>query len=115
MVAAAPGGASLMSFLPGVAVGGLLERDAELMVVDRALERVRAGVGALVVVEGPAGIGKSELLAAVGRAARASDFGLLRARGSEFEAGIGFGVARQLFEPMLRTDLVTFLGALRCF
>jgi DNA-binding CsgD family transcriptional regulator len=92
-----------MSFLPGVAVGGLLERDAELMVVDRALERVRAGVGALVVVEGPAGIGKSELLAAVGRAARASDFGLLRARGSEFEAGIGFGVARQLFEPVLRT------------
>jgi tetratricopeptide (TPR) repeat protein len=27
---------------------------------------------------------------------------VLRARGSEFEAEIGFGVARQLFEPMLR-------------
>jgi DNA-binding CsgD family transcriptional regulator len=27
---------------------------------------------------------------------------VLRARGSDFESGIGFGVARQLFEPMLR-------------
>ena len=53
-------------------------------------------------VEGAAGIGKSELLAAVGAGAQARGFGLLRARGSEFEKEIAFGVARQLFEPMLR-------------
>jgi hypothetical protein len=56
----------------------------------------------VVVVEGPAGIGKSELLGVVGGRAGARGFGVLRARGSEFEAGMAFGVARQLFEPVLR-------------
>jgi DNA-binding CsgD family transcriptional regulator len=92
-----------MPLLTEVDVGGLLERDAELTVVDRALERVRAGLGTVLVVEGPAGIGKSGLLAAVGSAANGWDCGLLSARGSAFEAEIGFGVVRQLFEPMLRT------------
>ena len=92
-----------MSVLSGVAVGGLLEREAELARVDLVFDRVGAGVGAVVVVEGPAGIGKSELLAAVGAGAQARGFGVLRARGSEFEEEIAFGVARQLFEPMLRT------------
>ena len=92
-----------MRFLPGVAVGGLLERDAELTLVDRAFERIRAGVGLVLVVEGPAGIGKSELMAAVDGRTGARGLEALRARGSEFEAEIGFGVARQLFEPMVRT------------
>jgi predicted ATPase len=79
-----------------------LEREAELARVDRAFDRAGAGMGAVGVVQGPAGIGKSELLAAVGAAAHARGFEVLRARGSEFEAEIAFGVARQLFEPMLR-------------
>jgi hypothetical protein len=33
---------------------------------------------------------------------QARGFGVLGARGSEFEAEIAFGAARQLFEPMLR-------------
>ncbi len=53
-------------------------------------------------MEGPAGIGKSELLAAVGVGAQARGFGVVAARGSEFEQEIAFGIARQLFEPMLR-------------
>ena len=81
---------------------GLLEREAELARVDRAFDRVGAGLGSVVVVEGPAGIGKSALLAAVGADAQARGYGVLRARGSEFEEEIAFGVARQLFEPMLR-------------
>jgi len=56
----------------------------------------------VVVVEGPAGIGKSELLAVIRAEAEARGFGVLTAQGSEFEAEIAFGVARQLFEPMLR-------------
>jgi DNA-binding CsgD family transcriptional regulator len=70
--------------------------------MDRVFDRVGAGVGAAVVVEGVAGIGKSELLAAVCAGAQARGFGVLRARGSEFEAEIAFGVVRQLFEPMLK-------------
>jgi predicted ATPase len=43
-----------------------LEREGELARFDRVFNRVGAGLGAVVVVQGAAGIGKSELLAAVG-------------------------------------------------
>ena len=56
----------------------------------------------LLVVEGPAGIGKSELLAAVRQRARGRGFGLLTGCGSEFEAELAFGVAFQLLEPMVQ-------------
>jgi DNA-binding CsgD family transcriptional regulator len=84
-------------------VSGLLERDVELGFLGGLLDRAGGGVGSVVVVEGAAGIGKSGLLAALGARARARGFGVLLARGSEFEAEMAFGVARQLFEPMLRT------------
>ncbi len=93
----------LVSALSGVAGGGLFERELELEHVGRAFDRIGFGVGAVVVVEGPAGIGKSEFLATVGAGAQARGFGVLGARGSEFEAEIAFGIARQVFEPMLRT------------
>ena len=75
------GWGALVSVLSGAAVGGLLEREVELARVDRVFDRVGAGVGAVVVVEGAAGIGKSELLAAVGAGAQARGFGVLRAAG----------------------------------
>ncbi|HWF23990.1 MAG TPA: AAA family ATPase [Solirubrobacteraceae bacterium] len=81
---------------------GLLEREAELERVARLLDAANRRTGAVVVVEGPPGIGKSELLAAVRRLAEERGFAVLAARGSEFEAEMAFGVARQLFEPMLR-------------
>ena len=90
-----------MSILPTHASGPLLERDGELARVDHLFSRLGARKGAVVVVEGPAGIGKSELLAAVRAEAEARGFGVLTAQGSEFEAEIAFGLARQLFEPML--------------
>jgi DNA-binding CsgD family transcriptional regulator len=52
---------------------------------------------------GQRGFGKSELLVAVRAGAQARGFGVLSARGSEFETEIAFGVARQVCEPMLRT------------
>ncbi len=91
-----------MSALPGVAGGGLLEREVELARIDGLLARASIGVGGVVVVEGAAGIGKSELLAAVREGVQERGFAVLKARGSEFEGEIAFGVARQLFEPMLR-------------
>jgi AAA ATPase domain len=92
----------LVSVLSRADGGGLLEREAELTRVDRILNRVTAGIGAVVVVHGPAGIGKSALLAVVGAGAQARELGVLKARASEFETEIAFGVARQVFEPMLR-------------
>jgi DNA-binding CsgD family transcriptional regulator/predicted negative regulator of RcsB-dependent stress response len=75
----------------------LLERERELAAVEALLER---GSGVLV-IEGAAGIGKTALVeAACSRAAGRGDL-VLRARGSELEAGFPFAVVRQLFERYL--------------
>ena len=47
----------------------LLERNEELARIESALAEARAGRGTFVVVEGPAGIGKTALLAAARTAA----------------------------------------------
>ena len=59
------------------------------------------GSGGGVVVEGPAGIGKSAVLAAARRSAQDGATRFLRARGAELERDFAFGVVRQLFEPVL--------------
>jgi DNA-binding CsgD family transcriptional regulator len=79
----------------------LLERDRELDSLRAALEHAAAGAGRLALVEGPAGIGKSRLLAELRRAAEEDDVRVLTARGSELEREFPFGVVRQLFEPPL--------------
>ncbi len=93
----------LMSALSAVVPEGLVEREVELARMHRLLDQASNGVGAVGLVEGAAGIGKSEFLAALRAGAQARGYVVLSARGSEFEAEIAFGVARQLFEPMLRT------------
>ena len=50
-------------------------------------------------LEGPAGIGKTFLLAETVRRATAAGRLVLRARASELERDHGFGVVRQLLEP----------------
>src|SRR4051812_46218258 len=55
----------------------------------------------MVLIDGPAGIGKSRLLDAVTAAASGAGARILRARGSELEREFPFGVVRQLFEPLL--------------
>jgi hypothetical protein len=79
----------------------MLERDAELVYLGSRLQDAREGRGGIVAVEGPAGIGKSMLLAAADRVAGELGFGLLKARGGEIEEGMAFGAARQLLEPAL--------------
>ena len=78
----------------------LLDRDVELAELGRRLARVRAGVGGVVVVEGPAGIGKSSLLAVASRAAARDGAAVLRASCSPLEQDAAWGVARQLVEPL---------------
>ena len=81
----------------------LLERAEELAAIDAAIAGARSGAGGLVVIEGPAGIGKTSLLAEA--RARAADSGLtvLYARASELEAEYSFGIVRQLFEAAVAT------------
>jgi DNA-binding CsgD family transcriptional regulator len=79
----------------------LLERGEELGRVEAALAQARAGAGRFVVVEGPAGIGKTAVLASVRAAAAEGGMRVMRARGNELERDFAFGVVRQLFEPAL--------------
>ena len=51
--------------------------------------------------EGPAGIGKTALLAAAGEQARRAGMATLTARAGELERGLPWGVVRNLFEPAL--------------
>jgi DNA-binding CsgD family transcriptional regulator len=78
-------------------VGRLRERERELAAVEVLLERR----GGMLLLEGRAGIGKTSLVEAA--CSRADELGLevVRARGSELEAGFAFGVVRQLFERRL--------------
>ena len=79
----------------------LLERERELDQLDRAVANTLAGEPGLVLVEGPAGIGKSRLVADGRRLAATRGLVVLSARGSELEREFPFGVVRQLFEPRL--------------
>ena len=79
----------------------LVEREAELDVVRAAVRNASAGTGSLLVIEGPAGIGKTRLLLAARESANEADMHVLHARGSELEREFPYGLVRQLFEPVL--------------
>ena len=81
--------------------GVLLERDRELDSLARVVQAARAGEAVVAVIEGPAGIGKSRLLAKVREMAGAAGFRVLSARGSDLERELSYGIVRQLFEPLL--------------
>src|SRR4051812_40151854 len=85
----------------GATGSDLAERDAELAQVEQALAAAARGDGRLLLVEGPAGIGKSRLLAEVRRRAGEQGALVLSARGSELEREFPFGGVRQLFEGTL--------------
>ena len=83
------------------ATGPLLERNEELARIESALAEARTGRGRFLVIEGPAGIGKTALLAAARTAAEDGGMRVLRSRATEMESNFAFGVVRQLFEPPL--------------
>ena len=83
-------------------VSRLHEREGELEIIVAALEAAGAGRGAAVVVEGPAGIGKTSLLERVREEGRARSFAVAGARASDLEVAYAWGIVRQLFEPRLR-------------
>ncbi|MDQ3648129.1 MAG: AAA family ATPase, partial [Actinomycetota bacterium] len=80
----------------------MLEREPELTAVGDAVRAAREGRGSVLLVEGPAGIGKTLLLTRAAEAAASGGLRALRASGAELERHSPFGVMRELFEPVLR-------------
>src|SRR5262245_17646573 len=81
----------------------LLERERELAALAGALREAERGRGGVVLVEAPAGLGKTSLLKAACEAASEAGFACLRARASELERDFAYGCVRQLLEPIVAT------------
>jgi DNA-binding CsgD family transcriptional regulator len=82
-------------------VGPLLERVSERGALNETLEAAADGRGGLVVVDGPAGIGKSSLLRETRAVAERDGFQVLTGIGSPLEQELSFGIVLQLFEGVL--------------
>ncbi len=95
------------------AAGDLLcEREGELGSLAALIAQSGTGAGQVALVEGPAGIGKTRLLAEARVGAATAGFRVLTARAAELEAAFPFGVVRQLYEaaladPALRREWLT--------
>jgi DNA-binding NarL/FixJ family response regulator len=82
----------------------ILERDAELAALAAAIAAAEAGHGTLVLVEGPAGIGKTTLLRVACRGPGPWGPRVLTARGLALEQGFPYGIVRQLLDPVRGED-----------
>ena len=102
--------------VPSATGVALLEREHELAAMRDGLDRALAGDGALLLVEGPPGVGKTELVREARAAAPGRNVMTLEAKGSELERPFAFGIVRQLLEPVIakssgRDDLFTGAAA----
>jgi len=78
----------------------ILERDKELATLAAAIAGTPAGHGTFVLVEGPAGIGKTTLLRTACQRPPAAGARVLTARGLALERDFPYGIVRQLLEPV---------------
>jgi class 3 adenylate cyclase/DNA-binding CsgD family transcriptional regulator len=77
----------------------LLERDQELTAINRLVEEPTSA--RFIAIDGRPGMGKTQLVLAARDAAQRHGMRVLSARGAELEHEFGYGVVRQLFEPLL--------------
>src|SRR5262249_34641551 len=84
--------------------GALLERERELETLRDGVDRACAGEGTLLLIEGPAGAGKTVLAREARTVAERAQMMPLEARSSELEQPFAFGVVRQLLEPVISKD-----------
>ena len=82
----------------------LLEREAELRVLETLVTQAAGGDGRVALIEGPPGIGKTSLVSGSARLAAEAGMRCLSARGSPMERAFPFGVVRQMFEPALDAE-----------
>jgi DNA-binding CsgD family transcriptional regulator len=90
--------------VPFASGGVLLERERELATLRAGLDRACAGEGTLLLIEGPAGAGKTVLAREARAAGEQARMMPLAARGSELEQPFAFGVVRQLLEPVISKE-----------
>ncbi|MEV4377441.1 BTAD domain-containing putative transcriptional regulator [Streptosporangium sp. NPDC049644] len=96
------------------AVPALVERTAETHLIDQILNAAMTGQrGGLLLVEGPAGIGKTSLLEHARVQAEKLGFTVAGARGTDLEVDYACGCVRQLFEPFARDPAVPAPAVLR--
>ena len=76
----------------------LIERDHAWRLAAQTLGRARAGVGSVLLFEGPSGIGKSALLSAIRPLAAQTGMQVLMGSGRRRETGFRLGVMVQLLE-----------------
>ena len=79
----------------------IVDRDRELAALGRCVTDLLHGQAGAAVIEGPAGIGKSRLLAELCRQASEAGAIVIRARGSQLEREFGLGIVRQLFDAVV--------------
>jgi len=84
----------LTSTVPPTLNMPLAERDEALASADALLTDAREGRGGVLVLQGPAGIGKTRLLAAIHERAEATGMRVLRARAGGLERDYPFGIVR---------------------
>jgi predicted ATPase len=77
----------------------LLERERELTALGDALVDAAERRGRLILIEAPAGLGKTSLLRAASETAAERGFTCMRARASDLERDFAYGCVRQLLEP----------------
>jgi DNA-binding SARP family transcriptional activator len=87
---------------------GLVDRDREIALLQTRLDELAEGTSGCVLVEGPAGIGKTRLLDELRRLAVGAGVFVRSARSSASEQTFEWGVVRQLFgggvDDVLRSD-----------
>ncbi len=96
----------------------LVERDAELAAVVDVVTAAVRGDGGVALVNGPVGVGKTELLRAARAAAAQAGCAVLHAAGSAAERAVPFGVVAQLFRhnglpPRLAEEVAGIIGRAR--
>ena len=84
----------------------LVDRARELSRIAQAIADLNGGRSTRMIVEGPAGIGKTRLLDELRRQAAADGLRVLAARGSQLEQSFGYGVVRQLLEAAVSEELL---------
>lgn len=79
----------------------VLERERELDAVRQACSALGSGHGRLILIDGPAGVGKTLLMSVAAQAAAAAGLEVARTRGGELEQDLGWGIAADLLDALL--------------
>ena len=79
----------------------LFKREKETRALNDVASRLGRGEGSMTLIEGPAGIGKTSLLARAESIYRAAGYQVRSARAGVLERQMPYGIVRQLLEPLI--------------